>query len=193
MVQILQAFSRIVIALIAGSMIIFGAIYLADILAAPTEDALAAAGNMIRENPTRTMVLALAGISAYAIGTVVVSASNLVFTRIVRIQADDLYVVSQIESLKKPQLLNETLDLLNVRRTLVSFTFPLLWLGFWMMMDPKPWTGRKIPLAAGLSLMIMGFVAPFMGWLLSHRIDATLKALMVEAPEGSDSVPSESG
>jgi hypothetical protein len=190
MVQILQAFSRIVIALISGAMILFGSIYLADILT--DQDALAAAATMVRDNSARTLVFAFAGIVAYAIGTVVVSASNLVFTRIVRLQADDLQVVSQIESLKQPQLLNETLDLLNVRRTLVSFTFPLLWLGLWMMIDWKPWDVRAIPLTAGASLIIMGFVAPFMGRLISHRIDATLKAL-TKAPEISDSVPSERG
>ena len=188
MVQILQAFSRIVIAVICGAMILFGSVYLADILT--EKNALTAVQTMISENPTRTLLLAFAGIVAYAIGTVIVSASNLVFTRMVPTQADDLQVVSQIEALKKPQLLNETLDLLNVRRTLVSFTFPLWWLGLWMMIDWEPWDVPAIPLTAGASLIIMGFVAPLMGRLISHRIDATLKAL-TKAPEVSASVPSE--
>lgn len=183
MVQILQAFSRIVIAIISGAMMIFGAVYLADLLAGPEDDALAAVGSMLKENPTRLMVLSLAGVSAYAIGTVNVTLSNLLFTWRVRVQSDDLQVVSQVESFKKPQLLNEALDLLNVRRTLVAYALPLCWLGLWMANDHKQWKGPKIPLIAGFTLMIMGILAPILAWRISHRIDSTLKTLSANPSE----------
>jgi hypothetical protein len=48
-------------------------------------------------------------------------------------------LISRIESIQQPQLLKEVLELLRVKRTLVAFSFPLLYLGGTLPLEvPSP-------------------------------------------------------
>ena len=70
-----------------------------------------------------TLITAL---TAYVIGIINFAASSVAFRPLMKTTQDELLLVSRIESLQQPQFLKEILELLQLRRTLVAFTFPLL-------------------------------------------------------------------
>lgn len=180
MVEILQSFGRVVLAMISGALLIIGVTFLAD---APSGDGFNLVITMLQRDELRLIFLAITPLTAYVIGVVITAGSSLVFANWAPLRHDDLLIVNEVELLNKPQLMKETLDLINVRRTLVACVAPLILFGIGLALDTNQWEGSKwIARAAGFMVALMGVIAPFLARQISYRIDKTLKTLSETGP-----------
>jgi hypothetical protein len=179
LVEILQTFGRVVLAILSGAMIIFGTAFLADILGGPKKDTFQAVSEMLNDPQYRIISLTIAGVTAYVIGIVNVAGSSILFDRLVRKRKDDLLIISQFESLKQPQVLKEALDLLNVKRTLIAFMIPLIWYGTTSAFDPKQWRDSPlVPKITGSVIAIAGVLAFYLAARMGPHLEVTLQVLL---------------
>jgi hypothetical protein len=108
-------------------------------------------------------------------------------------------LISRIESIQQPQLLKEVLELLRVKRTLVAFSFPLLYLGGTLPLDYKAWSSEcAVPpgvftgaVALGMLLVVFGLLAPVFATWMDRLLDAIPDKLL-QAVTRTDSGRSES-
>jgi len=185
-VELLQTFGRIVIAILSGAMLIFGTIFFADILG--RSDALETIGKMSQAEWLRYIFLPSVAVAMYVLGVINVAASGFVFNRVAGKAQDDLVIVSRIESLKKPQLLKETLDVLNIKRTLIAFFFPLFYFGLMLAIDTKQWDSKMVSVPVGLVLAASGPWALWLAKRISYRLDSTVDILSPAASDQSHSL-----
>ena len=179
MVEILQAFGRAVVAMIAGALVMIATAFVVDSRTGTTFQFIR---TMLDAADLRLIFLAITPLTAYVVGVIVSAGSNLAFSRLVPIRNDDLLIVSEIESLEKPQLLKETLDFINIRRTLVSCVGPLICFGIGLAFDNPQWQDKVwILRAIGSSLATTGIAALIFAWRLSHRLDKSLNSLRRES------------
>ncbi len=163
--------------MLSGLMLIFGTIFFADLLGPQNSDAFEIVGNMTKAEALKYVFLPSTALAAYVLGVIDVTASNLVFAALTRKAKDDLIIVNRIESLNKAQLLKETLDVLNLRRTLIAFAFPLFYFGLMLALDTRQWNSKRVSVSVGIFLMLMGPLAAFLARQISQSLDATLDSI----------------
>jgi hypothetical protein len=189
-VEILQTFGRVVLAILSGAMIIFGMAFLADRLGGAGRDTFGVVKALLTDPQWKLISITLAGVTAYVIGIINVAGSSVAFNRLVRKRKDDLLIISQVESLKQPQVLREVLDLLNVKRTLIAFVIPLWWYGITSALDPKQWEDSPlVPRITGGIEILGGVLALYLAARVGHHLEATLQVLLASRPDPRDVLP----
>lgn len=167
--------------MLSGLMLIFGTIFFADRLGPQEADAFVTVGNMTRMEGLKYIFLPATALAAYVLGVINVTAANLVFAAVAKKAKDDLIIVSRIESLNRAQLLKETLDILNLRRTLIAFTFPLSYFGLMLALDTKQWDSKLVSVSVGIFLTVMGVFAAILAAKASGSLNSTLDELFQES------------
>jgi hypothetical protein len=182
MLEILQNLSRTVLALISGAMIIFGFFFFSDGVSGLGAEGYGLVWTEIQTMLSRPYSLyvfvAITAVTAYVLGIINVAVSSLLFSLLWRDTKDDLALISQIEALRKPQLLKETLDFLHIKRTLVASFFPLLIFGLGLACDRYEWKqSHWVRIIAGNFLALTGVLAPFLAGWLTRQLQMTTKDL----------------
>ena len=174
MTEILQSFTRTVLALLSGAMILAATCLLTDSITGYVFETLK---TMLNDAPSRTILASIAGVAAYGAGIVNVAGSSLLFRR--RVEWDDeLVLISRVEAARLPQVLKETLDYLSVKRTLIAFSLPLTYFGIAFALDHRKWQPSPVPpIACGLLLAVCGVGAPFIARSIQHLLDASATKL----------------
>jgi hypothetical protein len=146
MFEILQSLSRVVLALLSGAMLIFGFFFFSDGASGidpKSEEGYGLVWTEIRAMLDRPDALYVFGpitaVTAYVLGIVNVAVSSLLFSVLWKDTKDDLVLISQIETLQKPHLLKELLDVLYIKRALVASFFPLIIFGLGLACDRYEW------------------------------------------------------
>jgi hypothetical protein len=175
--EFFQTFTRASLAILSGAMLIFGTIFYADVIGGG--DSFGEIKDMLRGPEMRIIFGVITVVTAYTIGTINVAVSELVFRSSVKATGDDLLVISRIESLQQPTLLKEILDLIQLKRTLVGFTFPLFYFGIALAWDKKQWPlSHKVPIIAGVLLALGAALAAFVAVRMTQYLDKTAKKLV---------------
>jgi hypothetical protein len=102
----------------------------------------------------------------------------------------ELLLINRIESIQQPELLKEVLELLRVKRTLVAFSFPLLYLGCTLPLDYKAWSSEcavspdvfTCAMALGMLLVLFGLLAPIFAAWMDRLLDSIPDKLLQAAP-----------
>jgi len=182
MVEFLLTFSRVVVAFLSGALLIVGTTYLADLLVG-AGSAFDQVAEMLK-NEFQSIFLVIAGLSAYAIGLINVAGSSVALRRLADATDTDLVLVSRFEGLQQPYVLKEALELLQLKRALVAFAFPLFYFGLALACDFKEHSfSNAARIMAGLSVAVLGGLAPVLAARISRLLAATAKQLVAEAPK----------
>jgi hypothetical protein len=193
MFEILQSLSRVVLALLSGAMLIFGFFFFFDGVSGIDPNSEKGYGLVWTEiramlgKPESLYVFApITAVTAYVLGIVNVAVSSLLFGWLWKNTKDDLVLISQIETLQKPQLLKETLDFLYIKRALVASFFPLIIFGLGLLCDRYEWKQSPwVRIAAGICLALVGGLAPFLAGWLTRLLQTITKELSDEAPNNA--------
>jgi hypothetical protein len=159
-------------------MIIFGTAFVADVIGG-SGSAFGEVVFMLRTPELKIIFTVITAVIAYIIGIINIAGSEMVFSSLVKTTEDDLLLISRIESLQQPELLKEILDLLNVKRTLVGFIFPLFYFGIALVCDPKQWpSSHVVPIVTGILLALAAGLAAVLAVLMTRHLDRTAKKLL---------------
>lgn len=184
MVELLQTFSRVVIAFLSGALLIVGTIFWADVFrGSGTESPFNQIAEMLGSTFTNIFTV-ITALTAYAIGIINFAGSSVAFRRLANATEHELLIVSRIESLQQPQVLKETLELMQLKRALLAFTFPLFYFGVALACDfyEKSFS-HGVRISAGVSLAGLACVAFFFAARLTRLVDTTAKKILDEAPD----------
>jgi NAD/NADP transhydrogenase beta subunit len=184
MIELLHTFSRVVVAFLSGALLIVGTTFWADVLGGlGSGSAFDQVAGML-SNEFKNIFIVITALTAYVIGMINFAGSSVAFRHLANATESDLLLVSRIEFLQQPQLLKEVLDLLQLKHTLVAFTFPLFYFGVALACDFKEQSfPHTVRIAAGISLTILAGVAPFFAARMTRLLDTTAKKLFAETPK----------
>ena len=181
MLELLQTFSRVVVAFLSGALLIAGTMFWADVLV-DGRSAFTQVAEMLRSE-FENIVIVIMALTAYVIGMINFAGSSVALRRLANATAGDLLLISRIESLQQPQLLKEVVELLQLKHTLVAFTFPLFYFGVALACDFKEDSfSHAVRIAAGFSLAVLAGLAPFFAARMARLLDTTAKKLLAETP-----------
>jgi hypothetical protein len=181
MLELLQTFSRVAVAFLSGVLLIAGTTFWADVLGDGASAFDQVAGMLNGE--FRNIFIAITALAAYAIGMINFAGSSVAFRHLAKATGNDLLLVSRFESLQQPQLLKEALELLQLKRTLVAFAFPLFYFGAALACDFKESSfSHLVRAAAGISLAGLAVLAPLFATRMTRILDAAAKKLLAETP-----------
>jgi hypothetical protein len=182
MLEVLQTFSRMVLAFLSGALLMIGTTFWADVVGG-SGSAFEQVMIMLKDPELKIIFTVITGVTAYIIGIINFAASSVAFRPLVDATQDELLLVSRLESLQQPQLLKEVLELLHVKRTLVAFTFPLFYFGMALACDFKQWPpSPAVAIASGVFLTVLAGLAPFLALRMNRLLDASVKKLSTEMP-----------
>ena len=178
MIELVQQFSRALLATLSGTMIIFGSALFADRLT-ETHNVMGLALDTVNNNGERLLFTGITAVTAYIVGTINVAASNFLFTFQLNRNKEELILISHIESLQQPQLLKEMVDLINLKRSLIGFSFPLVYFGLALAADRYLAPESHVPiLIAGILLATAGVLSPFLAARIVRILLRTEKELL---------------
>ncbi|MBI3823222.1 MAG: hypothetical protein HY289_11165 [Planctomycetes bacterium] len=183
--EVLQIFRRTVLCFLSGAVIVIGFFYFADgmicLRSGNREAVWVEVEEMLSKNSTLLILAIATPAFAYGLGMVNVAGAGVFFDWWAR-PTHDLIIIGQIESLKRPQLLKETQDLLEIRRALVELTLPLICLGIGLIVDDCSFPRFKgSPVVAGILLVAFGMSSMFLlATRLNRQFESTVKILMEE-------------
>ena len=182
MVELLQTFSRVVVAFLSGALLIVGTTFWADVFRGPgTESPFNQIAEMLG-GAFANIFAVITALTAYAIGIINFAGSSVAFRRLANSTERELLIVSRIESLQQTQLLKETLEFMQLKRALLAFTFPLFYFGVALACDfyEKSFS-HAVRIIAGVSLTVLACVAGFFAARLTRLVDTSAKKILDEA------------
>jgi hypothetical protein len=183
MVELLQTFNRVVVAFLSGALLIVGTTYWADVMRdSNTESPFNQIASMLGSNFSNIFVV-ITTLTAYALGIINFAGSSVAFRHLANATESELLIVSRIEYLQQPQLLKETIELLQLKRALVAFTFPLFYFGIALACDFHEGSfSHLVRIIAGISLAVLACVAFFFAARMTRLVNTTAKKLLDETP-----------
>jgi len=174
MFEVLQTFSRAVLAFLCGAMLIFGTTFWADVFGGKAFDEVIL---MLGDPEQKIIFTAITAVTAYIIGVINFAVSSVALRSLVSATKDELLLISRIESFQQPQLLKEALELLHVKRTLVAFAFPLIYFGLGLACAKQWPASRLVEIVAGILLTLAGVLGPFLAARITRLLDKTVNEL----------------
>ena len=179
MLELLQTFSRVAVAFLSGALLIAGTTFWADVLG-DGESAFDQVAGMLN-GEFKNIFIVITALAAYAIGMINFAGSSVAFRHLATATESDLLLVSRFESRQQPQLMKEALELLQLKRTLVAFAFPLFYFGVALACDFKENSfSHLVRAAAGIALACLAVLAPFFATRITRVLDAAAKTLVAE-------------
>jgi hypothetical protein len=193
MIELLQTFSRVVVAFLSGALLIAGTIFWADIFRGRDVDSPFKQVADMLKGDFESVFIVITGLTAYAIGMINFAASSVAVRQLTKATENELLLISRIESLQQPQLLKEIVELLQLKRTLAAFTFPLYYFGLALACDFNEVSFSKlVRIAAGLTLVVLAGLAPFFAVRVHRLLDAAATKLFAEESHKSLTRPNTS-
>jgi hypothetical protein len=101
-----------------------------------------------------------------------------------RIQ-DDVLIVYQVESLSRPMVAKEVLDLLQIKRSLIAFSLPLLVIGVGIACDSHDWMIRYVAVLAGLVIFLSGVFSFLFAVMTAKSTENVVKEITAVATSSS--------
>jgi NAD/NADP transhydrogenase beta subunit len=184
MLELLQTFSRVIVAFLSGALLIAGTTFWADLslLLVGGGSAFDQVAEMLG-NEFKNIFLVITALTAYAIGMINFAGSSVAFRYLENATETELLLVSRIESLQQPQLLKEALELLQLKHALIAFTFPLFYFGAAVACDFNEQSFSNIVrIAAGISLAVFAGLAPFFAARMTRLLDTSATKLSAVTP-----------
>ena len=180
MAEIIKTLGGATLTLLSGAMLLIGFFHYADAASGPPPDRVwSAIGDMLDKKRSEVIFTTIVAVVAYVLGLINVASWNLFLGLFER----DLALINQIESLKKPELLKETQDVLNIKRALVGLSFPLFFYGIGLVCDRKELEPAWVTATTGVCLAFLGGVlSPLLAWRMNRMLEAIAKKLSDESP-----------
>ena len=184
MVELLQTFSRVVVAFLSGALLMAGTAFWADVLrGSGIESPFDQIAQMLAGGYAN-IFLVITALAAYAIGMINFAGSGVALGPLANATESELLIVSRIESLQRPQLLKEILEIFQLRRALVAFAFPLFYFGLALAFDfHEKSFSESVRILAGISLAVLACVSLFFAARMSRLVDRTARKLLAEIPD----------
>lgn len=157
---------------VSGGMLMLGTVFFVDVLeGTQSESAFDQIGTMLN-NEFKLIIITGLVLSAYVVGIINFMGSSVVFRKSEQMTSNELLLVNNVESLQKSQVLKEFVELLQMKRMLIAFIFPLAFFGLSIAVDYKEvsFGGHMPRIVVGVTLVLLGFF----GWYCAMRMSRLL-------------------